>query len=363
MAERLRCLFGWTGYLGLRLFFEILTAIEGGSNVGAKSNIEWTDASWTPIRARPKPGEKLINEPGWKSARPGGKPGWYCEHVSDGCRNCYAESMNYRLGTGIDFARQNRHRVEIFLDEKMLSLPIRWQKSRMVFVCSMTDLFAEFVKDEWINEIFAIMARCPQHTFQVLTKRAERMLRYSRDNRHPESWPLSNVWLGISCERQQEAEERIPLLLQTPAAVRFISAEPLLGPIDLRGLYHNETMTDALDGISETPVFPRGNGFVAIDPTYSNHRKLDWVIVGGESGREARPMNPQWVCDLRDQCEDTATPFFFKQWGEWISSNSIFGEFERVGKKAAGRLLNGVEYNGLPPSMAVKPFQQNRQPR
>src|SRR6185312_3111617 len=111
-----------------------------------------TDASWTPIRARPRSGQKIVGEPGWKSARPGGKPGWYCEHLTAGCENCYAEAMNRRLGTGIDFRRQNRDRVEIFLYEKMLLEPLRWKKPRVVFVCSMTDIFADFVENEWIDK-------------------------------------------------------------------------------------------------------------------------------------------------------------------------------------------------------------------
>src|SRR5712671_7902670 len=134
--------------------------------MGDKSAIEWTDATWTPIRARNHRGT-----------------GWHCEHVSDGCRNCYAEGFNRRLGTGLDFKPGYRLYNEIFLDEKMLTLPLRWKKPRMIFVCSMTDLFADFVRDEWIDRMFAVMALCPQHRFQVLTKRAKRMREYCCDKK------------------------------------------------------------------------------------------------------------------------------------------------------------------------------------
>jgi protein gp37 len=311
--------------------------------VGAKSDIEWTDASWTPIRAK-----NLAT----------GKLGWHCEHDTTGCIHCYSEAMNLRLGTGLPFKPGHRKDIEIFLDEKMLQAPFHWKKPRMVFVCSMTDLFAEFMKDEWINEIFAVIRHCPQHTFQVLTKRAERLLHYSRDNRHPESWPLSNVWFGVSCERQEEADERIAFLLQTPAVVRFISAEPLLAPIDLRsirwpkdhiGFPESDDLSDGRDGLR-----------------LINGTKLDWVIVGGESGYDARPMHPEWARNIRDQCAAAGVEFFFKQWGEWWpAAQAQPAEFHgtkheddrlvRGGKKIAGRLLDGVEYNGFPKtSMAVK---------
>ena len=213
------------------------------------SKIEWTDASWTPIRARYF---EIQNDGGGKE-----RIGWHCEHLSEGCRNCYAESMNRRLGTGLDFKPGELYRPELegyhngqaklFLDEKMLLAPLRWKKPRMIFVCSMTDLFADFVPDEWIDKIFVVMALCPQHTFQVLTKRAGRMQesvnRIGRSINYLEKhariwgrslqwnvptdlplplagktvglvkWPLPNVWLGVSTERQQEADKRILLLL------------------------------------------------------------------------------------------------------------------------------------------------------
>jgi protein gp37 len=224
----------------------------------AKSNIEWTDASWTPIRA--------------KNLKTG-KIGWHCEHDTTGCIHCYSEGMNLRLGTGLPFKPGHRKDVEIFLDEKMLQAPLHWKRPRMVFVCSMTDLFAEFMKDEWIDELFYIMEACPQHTFQVLTKRAARMQEYlsrvvSEDG---PGTMLDNVWLGVSCERQIEFDKRETLLRATPAAVRFFSLEPLLSPIDMhRALYVGEE-----------------GGWEYVG---SKRQMIGWVIVGGESGKEARPM-------------------------------------------------------------------------
>jgi len=292
--------------------------------MGANTKIEWTNSTWSPIRAR-----------NLKT----GNLGWHCERVSEGCKNCYSSSMNRRLGTGLDFKPGHRADVEIFLDEKMLLAPLRWKKPRRIFVNSMTDTFAEFVKDEWIDRMFAVMALAPQHTFQVLTKRPGRMQTYCCD---PQSqriwrlacnmgqpgralsatlakfgspWPLPNVWLGISAEDQATADERIPLLLQTPAAVRFVSLEPLLGPIDL---VQCKAVT------IETP---------GMEPAGC----IDWAIVGSESGRSARPCDLSWVRSLRDQCESAEVPFFWKQHvenGRKISSPEMDGrkwlEFPRI---------------------------------
>lgn len=315
--------------------------------MGERSNIEWTDASWTPIRAR-----------NLKT----GKVGWYCEHSTTGCEFCYAEGMNKRLGTGLPFKPGHRKDVELFLDEKMLLAPLRWKKPRMIFVCSMTDLFADFVPDEWIDKVFAVMALAPQHTFQVLTKRAERMRAYmttlhrkrrvevgadalsEMDRRSislehftrcfARDLPLPNVWLGVSAERQQEANERIPHLLQTPAAVRFVSAEPLLGPIDF----------------SQVPCSPDCDK--PDDPLWKSAvGGLDWIIVGGESGRKGRIMELPWARSLRDQCAAADVEFFFKQWGEWEPGDGDCAQgrqYYKVGKKRAGRLLDGIEHNDMP---------------
>jgi len=284
-----------------------------------KTAIEWTDSTWNPIRAR----RKTLDSFG----RGGIKVGWHCEHVSEGCRFCYAEGINRRLGTGLDFKPGHRGDIEIFLDEKMLLAPLRWRKPRDIFVCSMTDLFADFVRDEWIDRMFAMMALCRQHRFQVLTKRPKRMRAHVQ---RPEfgneveifPWPLPNVWLGISAEDQANADERIPELLATPAAVRFVSLEPLLGPIDL-GIMRGGLM----------------------------HPRISWVICGGESGPHARLMRPEWIRLIRDQCAAAGVPFFFKQWGEYEYMSEFTGgaiTIRRVGKRAAGRLLDGVEHSAMP---------------
>jgi len=343
------------------------------------TKIEWTDATWTPIRAR----RIYVNagDPGWRPALPGGKAGWHCEHVSEGCRNCYAEAINKRLGTGLEFKPGHRANIEVFLDEKTLFAPLKWKKPRHIFVCSMTDAFADFVQDEWLDRIFAVMALSPQHTFQVLTKRAERMRTYctapdvrfraekiARDMTNDSmsatvrryflgnNAPIPHVWLGISAEDQTRADERIPLLLQTPAAVRFVSLEPLLGPISFRWAKW-DNWKDA-EGYARNPV-----------DHLDGLRILDWVIVGGESGPNARPMHPDWARSLRDQCAEAGVPFFFKQWGtfapgalndkwETVANDGNLkiddpkfdiAQVTRVGKKAAGRLLDGIEHNGMPP--------------
>lgn len=210
-----------------------------------KSAIEWTDATWNPIRARNKKNAKL---------------GWFCTHVSEGCRNCYAEKWNERLGTGLAYKPGHNDDIDIYLDEKQLTAPLRWRtKPRQIFTLSMSDLFADFVTDEWLDRIFAVMALADRHTFQVLTKRNARMRSYLRDGavgaRIARHWlttagfgksfvlPLPNVWLGVSVENQETAAARIPDLLATPAAKRFLSCEPLLGPVDLRlldGVEHSE---------------------------------------------------------------------------------------------------------------------------
>ena len=360
------------------------------------SSIEWTDATWTPIRAR----NKAI-----------GKIGWHCEHASPGCANCYSETFNeVRLGTGLPFKPGHRGDVEHFLDEKILTAPLHWRRPRRVFVCSMTDLFGDWVPDEWIDRVFALMFDAPQHTFQVLTKRSARMRAYMNDDglqrrivkaissrmgfppEHGEAamfsreWPLPNVWLGVSAEDQRRADERVPDLLATPAAVRFVSAEPLLGPLHLGYLGWPNGTAERRNGWNSLLGWRYENGEVV-----ERRRGLDWVIVGGESGPGARPMCPDWARSLRDQCAAAGVPFHFKQWGEWAPANAVgivkdrpitdkwgnvrdwmsryvvanddawaarvrghsFTEHAtdlvyRVGKKAAGRLLDGVEHNGMP---------------
>jgi protein gp37 len=270
-----------------------------------KTAIEWTDATWNPIRAR-----------NLKT----GKVGWFCTHVTEGCANCYAEDWNMRLGTGLPYKPGHMKDIEIFLDEKTLGMPLRWTRPRKIFPCSMTDMFADFVKDEWIRRMVMVMADARQHTFQPLTKRPGRALAAFSQLPAPQ-----NVWLGVSVEDQAAADERIPILQATRAAKRWLSCEPLLGPINLAPFGHV------------------GNDRIVHD--------IDWVVAGGESGPRARPINPDWARSLRDQCALAGVPYLFKQWGEFVPTTEFRdGQpfMTRVGKKRAGRLLDGVEHNGYP---------------
>ncbi len=268
--------------------------------MGDKSAIEWTDATWNPVVG--------------------------CTVVSAGCDHCYAATLHnrrylaWKRGTW-DKAPAQYHqpfkRVQLMPDR--LTQPLKWKEPRRIFVNSLSDLFHEDVPDEYVFQVFDMMALTPRHTFQILTKRPERMQRLLQA-----SEPLPNVWLGVSVEDQAAAESRIPWLLDTPAAVRFLSCEPLLGPVDL-------------NGVDRQPW-------------------VNWIIVGGESGPKARPMNPQWVQGLLDYCNDTDAPFFFKQWGEWRHCdempNDVYLEninrvpwergdigngYLKLGKKRAGR--------------------------
>jgi protein gp37 len=379
--------------------------------MGDNSKIEWTEATWNPVAG--------------------------CAVVSPGCTNCYAmkmaarlEAMGQPLYRGLTKPSKAGPvwRGTVRANPDALLAPLKRKKPTTYFVNSMSDLFYELFDDELIDRVFAVMALCPQHTFQVLTKRADRMRTYFngpypdgngvcariaehtwalapdrkqlpvppvfvevpvgprlpsgepefgwRRMMHPKAWPLPNVWLGVSAEDQRRADERIPHLLQTPAAVRFVSAEPLLGPIDLTSVVYRRVygsaLVDSLRGKSRTH-----HG----DPLNTGEPTLDWVIVGGESGPNARPMHPDWARTLRDQCAAAGVPFFFKQWGAWASVHDVrganldafnagrgdFGEWHgsdgfvpqcvcgsghgtmsRVGKKAAGRLLDGIEHNAMP---------------
>jgi protein gp37 len=283
-----------------------------------KTSIEWTDASWNPIVG--------------------------CTEVSPGCANCYAARLAATRLSGVpaykDLAILNGGKPRwlgnvAFLAER-LEEPLRWRKPRRIFVCDMGDLFHESVLSTWLVEIFEVILECPQHTFQILTKRAAWMRDFFR-TMAPK--PLPNVWLGVSVENQRFADERIPSLLETPAAVRFISAEPLLGPINL-----------------DTPVRK------VIPAPWPAASGLDWVIAGGESGPHARPMHPEWPRSLRDQCQAAGVPFFFKQWGQFAplhptdSDHRTFAGVNvgngqlmlRYGKKLSGRLLDGKEHNAFP---------------
>lgn len=257
-----------------------------------KSAIEWTEATWNPVRG--------------------------CVKVSPGCAHCYAETFAERF-RGVT-SHPYEQGFDLRLVPEKLDEPLKRKKPTMYFVNSMSDLFQDGVPDEFIDRVFRVMARTPQHTYQVLTKRAARLRDYclstlgfghGTDQQFNTTgiqigpWPLPNVWLGVSVENQYFADERIPLLLQTPAAVRFISAEPLLGPVNL------ETWI-AVDGISE-------------DIQYLH--LLDWVIVGGESGPGARAFDVAWARSIVKQCKEAGVACFMKQFG--AKPLQVFNEVER----------------------------------
>lgn len=230
------------------------------------SNIEWTEATWNPVTG--------------------------CDKVSRGCKNCYAERMAERLRA---MGQPNyRNGFDLTLQPQMLEHPLQWKKPQTIFVNSMSDLFHKEVPFVYIKRVFSVMRRAYWHRFQVLTKRAERL----RELNARIVWS-PNVWMGVSVE-DADFIDRIDLLRQTNAPVKFLSLEPLLGPL------------------------PR-----------LNLQDIDWVIVGGESGPGARSMDPAWVIDIRDQCESARVPFFFKQWGG-------------TNKKKSGRLLQGRLWNAMP---------------
>ena len=250
-----------------------------------RSAIEWTEATWNPVAG--------------------------CSKVSPGCAHCYAETISLRFGHSSKPWTPRNAPENVQLHPERLSQPLKWRRPRLVFVNSMSDLFHELVPESFIAEVFQQMATASRHTFQILTKRPERMLdvvgRLYEDDNNFGSEPLPNVWLGTSIENARFVS-RADAVRDTPAAVRFISAEPLLGPI-----------ADALD-------------FSAID----------WIIVGGESGPKHRPMRTEWARDLRDRCQDEDVAFFFKQWGGRTP-------------KAGGRLLDGVQHDEMPEVPALVP--------
>lgn len=331
-----------------------------------KTGIEWTESTWNPVTG--------------------------CSKVSQGCKHCYAERDWARLAHLP--AYKGRAFTDVACHPERLDQPLRWMRPRLIFVNSMSDLFHPDVPDSFIDQVFAVMALAKQHTFQVLTKRPERMRDYLRcggscitvgirqaiermgyQDIGAVDKALPNVWLGVSVEDQASADERIPLLLDTPAAVRWVSMEPLLGPVDLTSV---RPTIFAATANTLTGWWTWDGG-----PTRREAHTIDWVVVGGESGPKARPMHPSWARSLRDQCAAADVPFLFKQWGEWreplegedydttmgraqrvpafiVAPSGTVHCFEneqtsdggcamlRVGKKLAGRLLDGVQHDGYP---------------
>ena len=237
--------------------------------MAAKSTIEWTDATWNPATG--------------------------CTKISPGCAHCYAEAITLRFKRGGRFLPGE---TTIKLHPDRLNLPLSWRTPRWIFVNSMSDLFHEEIPSSFIQQVFEVMEKATQHTFQVLTKRHQRLKALSQQLK----WP-PNVWMGVSVENQHWADERIPALIEVPAAVRFLSIEPLLKPVNV---------SPFLD-------------------------ELEWVIVGGESGPKARPIQPEWVEQIRGDCSAAGVPFFFKQWGGRTS-------------KSGGNKLNGRTWVDMPSS-------------
>lgn len=350
------------------------------------TNIEWTEETWNPVVG--------------------------CSKCSPGCENCYAERRAYRLamtskkcyeakGKPKPFGLYKYEKVvtmfrkwtgEISCDEKALEVPLHWKTSRKIFVVSMGDLFHPGVPFEFIDKVMAVIwesaCRRNGHTYQILTKRHAGMMEYYNSRPWSRVAPIlkskygrnwgggqlaypENLWLGVTVCNQKEADEKIPTLLQIPAAKRFLSIEPMLGAVDL----NLATRCDRNCSEYQNAECPGTSGLCIMQP------KLDWIIVGGESGPGARPMKPDWARGIRDQCQAADVPFFFKQWGEWLQvvyksdeyyklkchnkeagafhPNSGFVKncfcaiceapgFYRVTKKAAGCLLDGVEHKEMP---------------
>jgi protein gp37 len=366
----------------------------------SKSKIEWTGRSdWNPVRG--------------------------CSRVTEACRNCYAEIMAARFSKpgmwGNGFAKiinlpaggiDHRWTGKVELQEDRLLMPLSWRKPGLVFPNSTSDFFHEKLPDAARDELFAVMASCPHLMFQILTKRPEVARAYQNDPTTPQriydlvcdlsqtvedfrpvliarpglerhappgprvylgQWPLPNVWIGTSVHDQASADTFIPELLATPAALRFISAEPLLGPMHLGYLGWPNGSSERRTGFNALIGLRYANGEIA-----ERIPKLDWVIAGGESGPDARPMHPDWVRSLRDQCKAADVPFFFKQWGQWAvdwerqhdpddrecpgrspgrflnlaGGHGFHGEavvhVVKVGKDKSGRALDGRHHNEFP---------------
>lgn len=304
-----------------------------------------------------------------------------CSKCSPGCLNCYAERMHRRL-QAMGQAKYAQDFNAVVCHPEALEEPLKWKKPRMVFVCSMGDLFHEDVTVGGLTLVFDIMSQAEQHTFQVLTKRPELMRqflagKYDRGNGHTwrymaEGAYLPNVWIGVTVCNQEEANIKIPILLEIPAAVRFVSIEPMLGPVDispwLTGM--EQYLKDATKLVEKWDCM--GEPYVDVEPDVEvdvrECNRLDWVICGGETGPGARPMHPDWVRSLRDQCTAAGVPCFFKAWGEYVTeeqapedivlpSTSFYpqgwnmkrgNDVYRVGKKRAGHLLDGQEWRQMP---------------
>lgn len=321
-----------------------------------KTAIEYLDYTWNPLAMR-------------------------CTPVSDGCEHCWHLRMADRLCAnpkiGNAEAESYAGHDAPLVRWKALKKPITAKMPGRIGVQFMGDLFHMGVDFGMVHEVFDVMWQSPQHTFLVLTKRPERMFEFMTQkniqNMYGNEWPLKNVWLGVTTENQARADERIPILLQIPAAKRWISIEPMLGPVNI---------TPCLGGNCKDCGYTLKQcrdakvvGYIACCPDCRHDPCLDWVVLGGETGPGARPMHPDWVRSVRDQCQAAGVPFFFKQWGEWmpwcelypdrdprftgevplvngiskVTTTVIDGQrYYRVGNKAAGHLIDGREWREMP---------------
>lgn len=289
--------------------------------------------------------------------------GWHCVKRSPGCLHCYAEKINKRFGDKLPYYESLDRKVELILNEKALEKPLHWKKPKRIFVQDMSDLFLDTTPTWMIDRILEVIAACPQHTFLMLTKRPEnlekKLYEVTPDNPCRELGGgdyFSNLHLGVTAENQEMADKRIPILLQIPG-FHWVSLEPLLGKIDLKKL--NIDMPSELSDLRYKEVDCLDGNFRHDIPFVG---PINWVVCGGESGPGARPMNPDWARELRDQCVIAGIPFFFKSWGEYHERDlGMPPEFMikkqvwfdgtcmvRVGKKAAGRLLDGKFWDQMP---------------
>ncbi len=306
--------------------------------MGDKTKIQWADATWNPVVG--------------------------CSKISEGCLNCYAFDLHTMRHKAKQEGKQLPEQYakpfsEIQLFPNRLEQPLRWKRPRKIFVNSLSDLFHPDVPFDFIRAVWTTMALARHHTFQVLTKRPQRALEFFQWMR-AQSWgveeTLPNVWFGVTVENQQAADERIPLLLQIPAAVRWLSVEPMIGPVDLGQWLLTPGWTPSYYDPDNIHSYPDA------EPT---NEHIDWVVCSGESGSKARHMHPDWARSLQDQCQAAGVPFFFKQWGEWLMVHpdrqsyefssppekcmEISGSrFYRVGRDKAGRLLDGKLWDQYP---------------
>lgn len=305
----------------------------------SKTSIEWTDATWNPVRG--------------------------CSRVSEGCRNCYAEKIASRFSKTGDkfhgFAADGKWTGRVELIPEKLEEPLRWKKPRRVFVNSMSDLFHESLPFEDIERVFDVMTEAGTHTFQVLTKRPNRMVEfiswYERRNSddsvgmHWHAGNIKNIWLGTSVEDQKTADERIPLLLQTPAAVRFVSYEPALGPVNFREIALPIELS--LSRVNPSP--PHINALTTHDDDhfYNDHAALDWIIIGGESGPGARPFDLAWARSTIVQCREAGVSCFVKQLGSYPILDT---RYIRPGETRRLRDRKGGDWEEWPADIRIREF-------